>query len=1016
MNTADLGGNMKFVTYFFIAILFATIFPVAAQADGFVVGSFCIDGAIETDIAHTTMTNNQGHWTSVKYTYRSNQRKILSFNTSPEIILFSRAVQQNNSTIPTCSAIKKLASSQGVSIILAGRLASLNIDAYRLDSTQNTFLIAPHGLSVTIANVTSGLSKVGGGTLDLRGSEAWIENPNAPLEVQPAGTTGVLQVESWNRTIQNAVFKIDESHSFTETIGSGTGANITLDIDASNGNTSIFNGVFLGRKLQLPPTLIVGDLAKLSANKLNVKTLTYEIKKGVGTVELEDAAGDVNQASFGDSSVAGTARAASVSWQEATAPASLSPGSINLNTFAFTELAITSSDSDLSMRQSKFTSGRSSTTFHILSSETVEGESDFTKPQMPALAYSLPQNTVKIAQLKWHGSPGKIDLDGAIGASALQVAGVRLNAPLPLTFNWNSLNPTLDVPIHLHVGPLSGTVEFSDSGQSGILTGKIERVDLDGTLAVDVTDPSKSKLTVPQNKLGLGVSAIVTLKPFAAGVKPTLAQTGIEVHNPTDLMVSLAGATGEIDITTPTLIMGEPVVQVGEGGHMAPIAANLTAGGQATFAYDLASSKIQIVQGDFNLDGVDIRSLDPTFEANVGNVIISQPEFTLQHLGIDFQRNQPGKISGSMASFKGQKIRSSTSGDNQVSFQGDLVPSGLTIQSISGIATIDQSAFSLTQLDLDALSFGVRNTNIDFGSGVELKNAGITATIDKMKMLAHTPQGAPQPDGLYLTNFRLIGDGDLSMNGDFTLKNQPRLSNLNVLLNGPVNSLSGLGTASLSGFAGTFTGNIDSQFACSDGNTLKVPIAGELGSADTVLQLTAKDGDYNAVGDFAGFGVEIHSTHVESCMSVSKPYHRDAQMAETTGYCPTWSEPLRTCMWETIVVPEINLNYQVKFDFGGLEANAFLTNPRISLAKKTGLLCNKGVIIFPTPPMIVAAYTPQLDDPGVVAQALNALVELVAVPTEVAIFNGLTYLGTTITDDPLLNAVGTAQCIVKGSW
>lgn len=992
-------------------VAFLSLGMVAAQAAGIIVGQFCVEGVARKEAPSAEIDVGNGVWTTLTYSYGVSRGS----SSAATLVVFSKAIAPNDAVSPTCSNAKVAAAAQGASVILEGRLRNFSMRLDRLTTRGvNSFVIAPHSFVATIGSVTSGFSKVGGGVLDLSGSRAWINNPGQ-LNIAGTGLAGTLRLETWGRTLREAVFSTTGGATFTQTLVSNPKGNTIIDLDTATGVASLYEADFAAKNVSVSDLTLNGEFATFANASLKLKRLRLATERGKTNVSMLDATGSAREGTIGASPLTAQVGSMDFTWKVATTNGVVSSETIGLGPLTFADLGVRSDNTSVSLSGAQILQGSAEASFVALGSQNIKGSVKFVSPKLPALEFALPIGSVPMAQLSFDGTPQDLLVNGAVNADQLVLGGLGFRAPVAMSFEKKPGDSQIQIPLNVHVGNTSGSFEAKDDQQSVVLTAALKRLDLVGSLWVNLTDITDSRIEVLPDQLGFDLETAVTVKPFLAGTKPSLAQFGVHGGNSTLLDITKDGAKGAVDIETPTLIVANPILRIGENGTGAAIAVSLTAAGSATIRYELSASNVRLVAGTFGLSDVHVASTDPNFVADLGGTLVGRPDFTLETLSITMKKDETqGHVNGSGFAFSATEITSTPPSGQGLAYRGTLT-APLTIASIEGAVQVDDKHIGLADLALKTVGFSIDNAMFDFGKGMRLNNAFFALSTDEIRSVSGQQPDTEPANGVYFTNLRLNAAGSLQLGGDINLLNQPRISNLNVVLNGRSDLLNGSGSAMFDGFAGTFDTQIGTGFTCDGGDELMVPVRAQLASGPSFLSLRASSGKFTSRGDFVGMAVSLVSTATKSCSSGHKTYKKDAVYGSMTGWCPTWSDPGRTCTWSTIIVPEVSIGYRLKLNILALHASAVMTNPRLLIEDNNTSFCNVGAMTLAAP-AIIAAYTPQLDDNGIIAQAINVLVEGVALGVESTIVTGLLNGVALQVNNPLLNAVGSAFCVIKGGY
>lgn len=992
------------------ASLLAVASPAAAGR--IAVGSFCIEGVQEQAHENETTTVGNGVWRFKSYCD-------VPGSAPGSVVIFDRFIVQNQNEIPTCAAIKAQAQAQGARILLEGTIRDLSLKVGHFASGgQNSYVIAPNALDLDIGHVTSGFSTIGGGRMDLAGSRAWIKNPGR-LNINPTGMTGTLRIESWRRKLTGASFRLEGGATAVATLEAPTVGNTMIDVDTATGAAALRNAALEARDVRIEGRLD-GELAQIDDAALSAGHLLLSVINGRASLSLADAAGTAEEVRMGTQGISGRVVQPTVAWSRGEAEATQSPDAFSSGPLRYTALSVAGSAGTLAADARQIVSGRVSARFERLANNAIDGRIDFSDPAAPTLDFLLPAGSISTFGASLSGTRDALAASGTIKGSRLMLGGVNLVAPASLRFVKSGAGTEIRLPVELHLGPIAGGFTLADANQSARMTAALRRLDLEGTIIVDLANLDSSRLEVATGKLNLSLDSSAAVTPLIAGIKPTLAQAGVVARNRTPLVIRRAGSTGQIDFDTPLLALGQPVFRIGSAGTAARVAFDLQARGVSTLRYDLQRSSLRLAAADFEIRDADVAAIDPGFAVDLGGFVIREPRLRIGRLALNLARDESvGRVAGADLSIGGSSIASAADGATDVRVEGRIA-SPFSIARLDGEFEAGEQEVSLRSLTLASASFAVGGAKLRLGEGARLDDASVSIAAAEVKSVTGAQAEAAGTSGLFFRDLLVKADGKLGLSGNFTLQTNPRLSGLRLLLNGRSDRLNGDGSAHLDGFLGKLESELDTSFTCSGGSRLSVPIAAQLATGPSELGLVAHDGDFSAEGSFAGFGMTMASTQARQCSSPSRRHViQEEKMGSMTGWCPTFSDPGRTCTWKTVIVPEISVTYEIKLNVLALTATVLMANPRVRLSKKTQFLCNAGPMAL-VAPVFVGGYYPQLSNPTVLNDVLNVVIEGLAITVESAIATGLlNFAAGTINilaNDPMLMPAASTACVMKGSW
>jgi hypothetical protein len=992
-----------------LAALWLGARPEAAMAEGIAVGSFCIEGVHKTDVPNSTTVTNDG-----TVTYRRYRHISLG---SGRVVLFNRHIAQDLAELPTCANMKASAQAQGAQVLLEGKIVSLDLTVgHRVSAgSQNSFIIPPGKFSLTIARVSAGFSRIGGGRLDLSGSRAWIENPTR-INISSAGTTGLFRIESWNRRLAGASLRLAGGAQATGDFLVSGGSNIAFDLDTATGQARLYDANLVAANLSFSNGNLDGEAAIFEAVAVSAKRANVVARKGQLSIAVSDVSGQAERGQVGGRPNL-LFQQAQLRWIKAEAPGQQSDATFISEPLGFAGLSVAGA-AELRVADQVLAAGGTQTDYRVLGRQDVGGVVRMTSPTTPALDFVLPSGAVSVLELTMSGRPDAPDLAGSMVTSRLSVSGLRFAAPGRLAFSAKAAQSELRIPLKLSLSNIAGDFEIAEPNQDILLRATLRRLLLAGDIVVDLGNVAASRLEVPKSRLLLHLDAAAAAKPILAGIKPTLASTGVVAENETPLIVRRAGATGLIGLETPVLILGQPVLKVGSAGTSARVAVDIKAEGGASLRYDLASSAMSLAAADLRVRDADVNPLDQGLIIDAGGFLVREPRLRVQRLHVKLVKGETrGTVAGAGLSLAGSRVSKPAPRPTDVAIEGRITKP-FSIATLAGVARVDAKEIALESLQLGQVGFGLGGADLRFGEGFKLDDASIDLHAVQARSVTGPQAEAAGTAGLFFTDLKIQAAGKLRSSGTFDLDVSPTLSGLELLLSGRSDRLSGQGKAALSPLLGKLTVPLSTGFTCAAGNKLEVPVTARLATGPSSLTIAAADGDFSAEGSFIAFGVNLSFAGDKRCSTrPDKHVIQKEVMGSMTGLCPTLRKPFRKCTWKTVIVPEISVTYEIEMRILGLTASAYLENPRIRFGSKTQFLCNVGSMRL-IAPAIVGGYYPQLSNPTVLNDVINAIIQGIAIPVESAIATGLLNVAaiTFNAADTVLMPVGSTVCILKGEW
>ena len=191
----------------------------------------------------------------------------------------------------------------------------------------------------------------------------------------------------------------------------------------------------------------------------------------------------------------------------------------------------------------------------------------------------------------------------------------------------------------------------------------------------------------------------------------------------------------------------------------------------------------------------------------------------------------------------------------------------------------------------------------------------------------------------------------------------------------------------------TFRCNGLPDFQSINGNT-------DVSAPAATVAATMTGGTLKGSGGILFFKGHFRNTSQYDCTSEIVDWKLwNAVKVKTYVWCPTWSQPGRTCMKEITIVPEARVTINSRTKVYSLTADANATNPRFTINSaggKTKLKACAGSFVQATP-IIVVSYTFQPRTPvPAFDRFIGDLTGYVAAPFESALLTGITNFLTSI--------------------
>lgn len=942
----------------FAAALAALAFAGPGRAETLALGSLCIDGVrgqAEPGLSHTP----EGHWQRFRYSFES--------GTGPgRLMVFDRAIPAGDAP-ENCDQTRARMTALGAKTLLAGRLTSLTMRARLFTATSssasgNRLHVERGGLSVRM-RTTSGGPAVAGGTAEFSNTRVELRN-SEPILARATGSEGELRIDASTRRVAAARIVLPGGAAFVTDLNA-RGA-IELRMDLASGITRIWAGTLEGDPSR--PARGTIDLGLMSAEGAVIDARQVRLDADEGRVELaiaglkgeaaslaiphEKLAWDVSRATIEDGTIEGTGHQ--------------TVAALEMRARSVTGLALRSPAARLLAANGEALAGGDvRATFESVTAESLSVASNWTKLRSGPLEPILPAAGIEGLDLALSGSRGLPELSGLIRATRLDTGRASFAQALSIPIPKAALDSTIQIPIHLDLPAASGTIRIADGGQQALITGKVHRFYLHGDLVLPLADLRSTHLLVAPRNLRAGIGAAVATSPFVAGTKPNFGGVEVGLTNHDELRLS-GTSSGRILLEAGALLLGQPVVKVGEGGTAQPLAITFTAQGGAKLLYDIAAGKAILAQIRARAENVDAQLLGTGSKTiDLNGTLITDPR--LQLAAIEVEVDRLGTVAVEQASLTGLAISASRverrrpAADARGLEYGGRPAEPISIAAARAAKVTIGDEIALDEFSIDDFRFSLVDGWADMGDGIRFADARVGLRVGKLTRSVN--QGVARN--------QLTAAG-LDVSGRFTLR-QSRIAvneavpvRLRLELAGPEDALSGRGSFRMDPFTGHARSKLDIAFRCRNSPTLKVPFEYNFGVGFPVggTELDAKldDGRLSAEGQAGPITVIAHTTKGAECDSPTKKHViAKARSGWTYGVCmKRWK--VRRCKWKW-TTPEIYFSYHIQLAVRFANLNAFLSNPRVRLGQHGELsVCNLGGVKV-VAPAIIGGYTPQIERP-----------------------------------------------------
>lgn len=990
---------MRTLIRFYVGLVYLFL-CLGAQASGLIIGPLCLDGVKAISHPENSTRTATGVWTPNEYR--------LNDETNPRIVVFSAPVAEVEQ-LESCAQTQTRLEALGVKPILAGRIKALKLKTSLFTGNQgNRVQVNDGDFSATLSAVDNGEHSIAGGTVSFKGSHAWIGNTSTILS-KVDGIEGELSIETWNRTIQKAVVAIPGGTTYTVNLKPKDEGNFTVRLDLKTGSASLWDGDIEGK-----PTLeqegdwrlgiIEGDAVKANANSLRLMVSNGAVEATFGSIsgsatairvptkaiswqlqqpqfQVDKLIGNASQASSGLLLTSASLKAAKISSKSATVTASGKP----------------LIDGEVQLDASK------------LNSSVFQARATWEKPHSLALSPIFSDTSIQRIVLNIDGGRDTPSAALQVDTTGLMVGGVHIEHPL--RFDSTAAPVTLEIvlPVDAQVPSSSGTVKIEHDNKQIVLEGRLNKLSLSGRIVIPLNNIDQTRLEIDKDKFAFSIGAAVSISPFIAGAKPNFANADLTFVNATDVIVGKTNK-GILLASTDVLVLGQPIIQIGDGSIKAQAAIDLTADGGAKLFYDLSKSHTLIAKAKFRVKDFSFGLIGPIPRVlDINGDQLVNPQVKLEQLLIEI--DQLGLVKFERGSLKNLRITAeglskahrSTDGKG-MAYSGKLSGPFAIDTITAGQVKIGDEVF-LGALEITNGRFALMNSDVDMGDGMSFTNANMSLSFDKINQI----NLAGQTQNIW-SNANLSVDGLLSAKpADYAVNEDVSIS-LSLSASGPEKALTGVGSLEVSGFTGNARSSLEIGFRCKDTPTLAVPIEYNFGMSGGVFAAEMKDGVLSAQGSINPMAINMHTLGTASCHSPSdKKVIAESQRGWTDGLCTQLFPPKAwPCRWEWST-PEVSFGYNILLEIHFLDIAISMSNPRLFLSDGKMSFCNIGAIGINTP-AIVGGFSPQIETPyggdgekfvnAIIAASFEAPQSMVAT----GIINGAGWLASTI---------GNALCIGK---
>ncbi|PBC21277.1 MULTISPECIES: hypothetical protein [unclassified Mesorhizobium] len=931
-----------------LLFIFLAVTPTGAA--GIVIGDFCIDGATTQADSHQTIYMADGKWTRIVLkpsSQRGRDRFLVVFAAKPQM----------SGPVESCHALAGHEAAAGRPAFLAGQVEQLNVGGWIFEANTGTnrYYIDAGAFQAKLGRIESGVVPVSGGTSDLAGSKLWIAN-SKPILIDPSGVSGELEIEAWNRTIEHARLTVDGSDIADLTLASahpGT-ENIVYRLDLKARQGCLWKGQLASKPIALEGNSLALDDIFLSNFKMSARSVRITAVAGAATVDLVEVAGASGEAGMRGNAASFSADRPTFDVARVTAAIAQSDHGFAASDFAFHTLKFATDRGGIaSPSKESLLQGAVAGTVDSIAATGFQADLRFASPVSSIL--SMLTDAPGTADVRIARAADLIKVSGKLDTAALLFGKMQVEANQSMAFaesvmSANATAPTLEFPVSFAIPPASGAVKFLTDDHRVSLTGALKAFRLKGLLRVPLADIEASHLSVKVGDFELALGATAFLEPVIAGVVPTLSTADLAIASATDLTIGKA-SNGFLETSVGAMIVGEPILKIGEDGKKAKASLRLKTRAGADLLFDLATGRVLIARAELVAEDTHFHFLEPGAEIDLDGTHLVDPDVRFDLFEVSIARSATVEIAmARLVNLKAGASRlykpANPDSPTEVSYSSTVV-SPLSVGQARAARVDYKDSLSLEYLLIDDFSLAVANGDIRFGKDMRALDASISLNARRIERL-----GANDGEFVHLTAARIAADGKL----DAQQNNRPHFA-VELNAEGRADQLSGNGHISLGAFTGSKSGDLDMGFECDDGNKLKVPVEYNYGLGPTSLNLTADKGNFSASGSTGPFGLAFHTTSGRECHGPTKKW---VVIPEQSGW--TWGIcgfPPKKCKWSWST-PEVNFKYDIKLAVRAAGATLFLSNPIVLLKQDEIKACNRGVAIMQPPPFVVGGYSPQI--------------------------------------------------------
>lgn len=944
-----------------------------AMAAGPAIGPLCIDGVTATLHPERSTPQDNGTWTPVDYAFDTAQAG------RALVVVLDRSITPTDQ-LETCAATEKRMLANGAHTVLSGRVKSLKLSGQIFNGPGgNRFQIDPGAMELVLGRVDSGARPVIGGSIDFRGSRLWIGVTQTVL-AKPDDIKGELDIEAYNRTITAGRIALG-GLEFVADLAPARPSNVSVRLDLKTGQANLWAGNLTGR----PKAIASGDLSfpYMSARGVALKSSRIDVTAsgGKGVATFGTLSGKATSLSISNSPLTWNVSGPTISLGKAVGATDQSQDRLSVGDPELTGFAIPTATASLdSASGDTLFKGAVSATFADLGHHQRSGTSTWTSASSPVLSYLMPGG---LGRVKWTevGSDDALTVSGSLDLPQLSLGGMQLIQPLSMSLQPTRLASGLVIPVKVDLPSTKGSVSFLNADQTIGIEGRLDRLSIDGRLIIAVPALSSSRFEAKAGKVNLAVGAAVSISPVIAGAKPNFLNAEITASNLTDLSVAKAASTGVALLSTDALLLAQPVFKVGDNGTDAQATVSLTANGSAKLQYDLATSKTGIAQARLTADNVNFSLVGPGDKVvDFGGTLVTNPVGSIKQISVEVDRLSPIQIESAqldtLSLSSGRVSKTPPAGSSELGYAG--TPSRpLTLSSAHATRVAIDDKIALSLFSLSVLDFGVKDADVDFGSGIALAHSNLDLHAGRLVEAEVAGKTARQIQGL-----NVVVDGKLGVHTSGFSINDRVGAHVNLALDGPEDALNGAGSIGLGAFTGDVRSTLPIGFDCEGSHELDVDMETDVAFTGATINTHMRNGKLSGNAQVGPILAATHTVGTGTGCNAPKIHHVVAKQGAwwTDGIC---SKGLKFyhCRWES---PEISYTYHISLNVRNITAPISLSNPLLFLHEDGNVtICNRGVVTVGIPVVFVGGYSPGIDSnyPGL-DNIVNGIIQFTFEPAQ----------------------------------